>query len=189
MARKPTLKRRLRDWLSSLHPETPKSGLLGKLQYRLTDPRLWHINRHSVAKGAALGLFIAFIPLPIQALLACLGAILFRVNLPIAIVATWITNPFTFIPIIYLSYDIGSLFLNGNTALHLPTYVSEFGTWSWLTQSGHWLLTIGKPILIGTPIAASLAALLGYLIITVTWQIYLCLEIKRRKHKRRQKSN
>ncbi|MDF5922284.1 DUF2062 domain-containing protein [Pseudomonas aeruginosa] len=40
---------------------------LGKLTH---DPNLWHLNRHSVSRAMAAGLFAAFIPMPMQMLLA-----------------------------------------------------------------------------------------------------------------------
>ena len=53
-----------------------------------------------MAGGVSLGLFIAFTPtIPFQMLLAALGAILLRVNLPAALAACWITNPLTALPI------------------------------------------------------------------------------------------
>ena len=32
----------------------------------LYDPNIWHVHRRSSAGGAAIGVFCAFIPLPIQ---------------------------------------------------------------------------------------------------------------------------
>jgi uncharacterized protein (DUF2062 family) len=32
----------------------------------LHDPNLWHLNRHSVARAMAVGLFAAVIPIPLQ---------------------------------------------------------------------------------------------------------------------------
>lgn len=69
------------------HPHLQKFGK------RLTDPKLWHLNRKSVAGGLALGLFIGFMPIFGQMFIAAALAILFRVNLPIAFMAVWISNP------------------------------------------------------------------------------------------------
>ena len=53
---------------------------LGKLTH---DPNLWHLNRHSVSRAMAAGLFAAFIPMPMQMLLAAGLAVWIRSNLPI----------------------------------------------------------------------------------------------------------
>lgn len=187
MTKKPSIKRRLRLWLESVQPDRAHSrGCLGHLRQRLTDPLLWHFNRYNVAKGAALGLFVAFIPLPIQTILASIGAIIFRVNLPIAVALTWLTNPFTFVPILYLSYRVGSWFLPNHAPLHLPHYATDLGTWDWLSKSGTWLLTVGKPILIGTPIVALTAAALGYYVVMFFWRMHTRYEYRKRKQIRLQ---
>ncbi|WP_132491974.1 DUF2062 domain-containing protein [Pseudomonas aeruginosa] len=51
---------------------------LGKLTH---DPNLWHLNRHSVSRAMAAGLFAAFIPMPMQMLLAAGLAVWIRSNL------------------------------------------------------------------------------------------------------------
>ena len=43
----------------------------------LHDPGIWHLNRRSASGGIAVGLFCAFIPLPIHMIVAAAVAILF----------------------------------------------------------------------------------------------------------------
>ena len=75
----------------------------------LHDPNIWHIHRRSSAGGAAIGVFCAFIPIPIQTLSAAALAILFRMNLPIAILFSFLANPITVPFIFFYSYKLGSI--------------------------------------------------------------------------------
>lgn len=81
---------------------------------------LWAPRRKSVAAGLALGLFIAFTPtIPFQMLLAATLACLLKVNLPAAIVAVWVTNPFTALPIYLSANRLGCALLQGTWLLSL----------------------------------------------------------------------
>ena len=72
----------------------------------LHHPNLWHLNRDSVAGGVAVGLFSGLVPGPLQILTALLIAVPLRVNLPVAMVTTFYTNPFTIGPLYFLAYEI-----------------------------------------------------------------------------------
>lgn len=61
----------------------------------LFHPALWHLNRRSAAGGVAVGLFCGLIPGPLQMVGAAIVCVLLRVNLPLALVTTLYTNPFT----------------------------------------------------------------------------------------------
>src|SRR5690606_12254872 len=78
----------------------------------LHEPNLWHLNRHAVAKAFLSGVFVAFIPMPFQMLLAAALAVWFNCNLPIAVALVWITNPITMPFFFYLTYLFGSSLLN-----------------------------------------------------------------------------
>ncbi len=147
---------------------------------------LWHINRRSVAKGVAIGLWVSFLPIPFQMLWAALLAFWFRANLPIAIILTWITNPFTFVPINFFIYQIGSWILNeNNNAAAIPSMPG----WHWksLGVSAHeffiWFLSLGKTYLVGLPIIAFGSAVLGYLAVQVTWRIIVYRQRRERMKK------
>ena len=75
---------------------------------RIMHSHLWALDSQAVAGGLALGLFIAFTPtIPFQMFLCALGALFFRVNLPIALAACWITNPVTAVPIYLAERRLG----------------------------------------------------------------------------------
>jgi Uncharacterized protein conserved in bacteria len=61
----------------------------------LHDPNLWCLNRRSASGAFAVGLFMAFVPLPSQMIMAAGLAILFGVNLPLAVALVWVSNPIT----------------------------------------------------------------------------------------------
>ncbi len=63
---------------------TVLSGLFGE---QLHHHNLWHLHRRSVAGGVAVGLFTGLIPgsNPVQFFFAALFAIVFKVNLPVAV--------------------------------------------------------------------------------------------------------
>lgn len=134
----------------------PSLQFLGK---RLHDPNLWHLNRRSVAGGTASGLFSAFIPIPLQMVLAALLAILFRVNLPLAVALVWITNPFTMPPVFYFAYVLGSILLR------VPPQQLEF------QFSSQWFLATLKPFLLGCMMLSTLSALMGYWLIIWLWRL------------------
>ncbi len=146
-------------------------------------PNYWSFNRRAVANGVAAGLFAAFLPLPIQMLLAVFISLVMRGNLAVAAAMTWITNPVTFVPINYLIYKIGGLLT------HSPVTVAATPEVSWRFDSmltfwqslQQFLLSLGKAFLIGLPIVATTAALLGYLLVRIGWRLAVVLQRRRRR--------
>src|SRR4029077_7443076 len=92
----------------------------------LTHHNLWHLHRRSVAGGFAVGMFAGLIPgsNPVQFTAAALLAIGFRVTLPIAVIVTLYSNPFTIVPLYYLAFKLGKLAL-GESGGALPPFAFD----------------------------------------------------------------
>ena len=65
------------------------------------------------AKGLAIGVFSGCFPFfGFQTLIGVFFAKLAKGNVLFAAIGTWISNPFTYIPLYYLNYKVGSIFFN-----------------------------------------------------------------------------
>lgn len=147
------------------------------LRKLLEDPFLLHLNRRSVAGGLALGLFVAFIPTPAQMLISAALAILLRVNLPISVLAVWITNPVTMVPMFYFCYRIGVLLLGER---HVPFEATLQGFWAQIDS-------IWAPLLLGSTLMGAAAALLGYVTVQILWRLHIVRAWRRRARQRRER--
>ena len=68
------------------------------------------------AKGLAIGVFSGCFPFfGFQTLIGIFLAKLVKGNIVLAAIGTWISNPFTYIPLYYFNYKVGSIFLNTST--------------------------------------------------------------------------
>ena len=77
--------------------------------------KVLHMNDspHRIALGAALGFFIAWMPVIGLHILFVLGlTILLRANKFVALTCVWVSNPFTIFPIYYPNYLLGRTVLN-----------------------------------------------------------------------------
>jgi uncharacterized protein len=80
-----------------------------KLTKPLFDRHLWIPCRDTVASGLAIGLFFSMIlVLPFQMLFAAVLAMRFKVNVPFAMAACWVSNIFTNVPIGMAQVWLGS---------------------------------------------------------------------------------
>ncbi len=141
----------------------------------LHDPNLWHLNRRSAAGAFGVGLFMAFVPLPSQMLLAAAAAVILRVNLPLSVALVWITNPITIPPMFYFAYRVGA------AALDHEAQALEFElTSEWLMHS---LNDIWAPLLLGCLVCASVSAAIGYFGIHGLWRLHILIHMKKRKQR------
>jgi uncharacterized protein (DUF2062 family) len=143
----------------------------------LDDPFLLHLNRRSVAGACALGLFVAFIPVPGQMPIAALLAILLRVNLVLSLAMVWTTNPITMPPIFYFCYRVGSWLL-GNAEREPFQLTLE---WFWLELGIIW-----QPFLLGCFVVGTIVAALAYTLVQLLWRLHVMRTARRRRSRREQ---
>lgn len=85
--------------------------------------RYWHYYRlkllrlkehpHKLARGFAAGVFAGCFPfIGLQFIMAIIFAFMIRGNKFTAILGTWISNPFTYVPLFFLNFQVGKLILS-----------------------------------------------------------------------------
>lgn len=95
------------------HPRRLKTNsLLRWFSRHFLNKRVWKPNQHTFAGGMAVGCFVTLQLIPGQMPLAVILAAAFRVNIPIALVVCWLSNPATFVPIGMLEKEIGEWLLS-----------------------------------------------------------------------------
>lgn len=142
----------------------------------ILDSNLWHLNRDSTSLAMFVGIFCAFLPIPMQMVVAAVGALLFRCNLPLAVALVWITNPVTIPPLFYGAYKLGAVLLNLPPQTLHPTLSLE-----WLTRE---IATIYKPLLLGSLVCGTVFGAIGFGTVRVIWRIAVVRRWRQRARER-----
>ena len=146
---------------------------------RLTDAHLWSLNRRSITAAFGIGIAVSFIPLPVHLLLVVLAALWWRLNLAVAIAATYIVNPFTMVPIYYAAYRVGAALLR-----YRPRHFEFHLTWNWLE---HGLGPAWRPFLLGCLVCAVVLGLGGRCVLEYIWRVATLRRYHQRKERRHYK--
>lgn len=157
------------------HPaKLKKQWFLRPFRALLHDPALWATHRRNVLRAMALGIFISFIPFPVHTALAGVTALYLRINVPVAILASWLSNPLTFGPMYYGAYRLGAALLGSPSAASR----SEFSMEHLQTLLGQ----IWQPLLFGCLIAGTTLSLSSYWILNRVWirQVHRRFQRRRR---------
>ncbi|PWG63225.1 DUF2062 domain-containing protein [Sediminicurvatus halobius] len=170
-------RRLLRRYLPEAGAVRHRVGL-GFMAGLLEDPFLLHLNRRSVAGGVAVGLFVAFLPVPGQMAIAAALAVLLRVNLVLSVLLVWISNPLTIPPMVYFTYVVGTWLL-GSPVVHTAFEPSL----AWVV---HEFRQIWQPVLLGSLAVGTLVSLAGYGAANLLWRIWVVRELRRRRPSREQ---
>lgn len=140
----------------------------------LEHPVYWSLNRRNITRAFALGLFLALVPLPIHVLLAASLALALRLNIPAAVLGTFLTNPLTVVPVYMFAHWVGCQLLGVHER---PLHFSL--SWDWLTTQ---LLPIWKPFLLGCAVVGLSTALVGYVVLGGIWHLTLVFKYHKRKN-------
>jgi len=135
----------------------------------LKQQELWTFNRQSTAKGIAIGIFCAFLPMPFEMVPAIFLAALMRGNLPFAIAGIWISNPITWVPLYTPCYLLGAKILNVEPVALNQITIFQLG-WHYVAL---WL---------GCLIVGIIVSVSAHFIISFAWRSQV-----RQRWKRRQK--
>ena len=135
---------------------------LAPFKHLLHDNNLWGIRRRSVVPAVAIGLFIGYMPFPGHPLMAALAALAFRVNIPIAALTTFVSNPLTMGPMYFLAHRLGSALLG----LEPQPFQFELSL-DWVTESfvNNW-----QPMMLGCLLLGATLAIVGYVTLDLIWR-------------------
>lgn len=137
-------------------------------------------SSHQLAFGASVGVFVAFTPLLglHLVIIVCLAFLLQRIvrfNKALAITTSYLSNPLTFAPILWASYEVGAGLVPAGAGKFNPQELPRAFDWRGGIQSiPEYLMGIGLPMLLGSVILGGCLALVTYpvALALVTW--YRC---------------
>ena len=156
--------------------KSTKKGKLDAFIKKYKIPREYlSVNRKSITRGVAVGIFWGFIPMPMQMLAVVLSTPLFRFNVPIAISMVWFSNPVTMPFMYYMEYKTGT-FLLGMDSLHVELTIEWFK---------HHLQDIFIPLYVGTALYSIVGSILSYYAINWLW----IHSVKKEKRHQKRKDN
>ena len=132
----------------------------------MKNPGYWKLNEQSISRAVFVGVFISFVPLPMQMILAVLLGLCLRANLILSAALVWISNPITIPPIFYFCYRIGKWLMHINT-INPPEQTMTMKT---IFSNPHLVL---QPLLLGSFVVGIISATLCYIIVRLIWIFYL----------------
>jgi uncharacterized protein (DUF2062 family) len=128
--------------------------------------RLLRLKEHpqKIARGFSAGVFAGCFPLlGLQFVMAIIFAFIIKGNKFTAIIGTWISNPFTYVPLFLFNFQVGKLIVD----IFIPHNQMEFN-WDSLKQISDLGTEITATLLLGSTIVALCSSFIAYhLILTL----------------------
>jgi len=125
-------------------------------------------NREMVSKSFLIGLFLAFLPIPMQMLVVLLLMKFLKFNVPVAIALCWVSNPITMPFIFYIEYIVGAFLLG----LELEAMQISI---EWFNNN---FQNIFIPLYFGAFVVATIVSVSFYFLINTLW-IYFVKKSKK----------
>lgn len=143
----------------ALKPRRFRRGWLRYCHYWLVRLRRLQGTPRAIARGIAIGVFAGSFPFfGFQTILGVLLATLLRGNRLAAAAGTWISNPFTYVPIYFFNFKVGQLLLGGN---NLSSDRLKIDSWATIVESS---LDMTVTLLIGCVAVGLAAAVCAYFV-------------------------
>jgi uncharacterized protein (DUF2062 family) len=160
--------------------ELTEQRFIAPFRHLLHDQHLWGIRRKTVVPAVAWGVFVAFLPVPGHVVVAVLGALVLRCNIPVAALATFVSNPLTIGPMFYFSYRVGAKLLGVQ-----PVPFSIELSFNWLQTT---FASIWQPLLLGSILVGSVCSLIAYVLLDVFWRFSISDYKSRKRSDRHRRS-
>jgi uncharacterized protein len=159
---------RFKRWLPSKQ-EILDYRWLQPVRPYLDHDELWSMQRDSVAKAVAAGLFIGFTMPLAQLLVGAVAAVVLRANVAVCVGATLITNPITALPIFFSTYLFGAWVLD-LPAMSWHLFKAEISNSASVWEGLHslWHL-VGIPLIAGSLLTAIISSVTGFVLVKLFW--------------------
>lgn len=184
-----SVKKQIKDKIVPKMPtrdEMAENRWLAPIAHRFLSPELWRFTRRSVPRGVALGIFAGFI-IPIgQIFLAAFLALPARANVPLAVLVTFVTNPFTLPFWLFVANRVGSFFLRIDASGHSEALGREIASGRWEGYS--WFFQTAGATAVGFVLLAVIGSAVGYLVSGWVWRAWVGrkLRAKQRRYMERE---
>jgi hypothetical protein len=156
--------------------------LLRPFARHLTEPSLWRLNKRSVPRAVALGLFVGVLIPFMHTVIAAIFAIPTRANIAVAAAFTLLVNPLTIPPLYYAAYRVGAWELHHDASLVNPAAAERFS--SELSRLLFWIHQASGSIALGVLTIAFAAAAIGYFGSALVWRWWVGTRWRRRSRAR-----
>lgn len=143
-------------------------------------------SAHSIALGAALGVFIAFTPtIGIQMMLIFFVTSILRASRVAGVPMAWVTNPATLVPIFWFNLYIGTLVVGGSAKMLANFEAAARGIvardlpwWDLVKQWWDVVMEVAVPLWVGSILVGLVAGAVAYGV------MYYLITTYRRAHQR-----